>query len=179
MRPPSRVVLVGFMGAGKTTVGSLLAARLGVPFRDLDALVEERSGLTVRELFERAGEPEFRRLEREALAAACALDPAVIALGGGTLSAPGGAEAARASGYVVWLHPAFATIARRIGALGKADRPLFRDEASAFDLYRARLGAYRTADLTLEVRPDEEAAEVAARLALLVEPKLAERPCTT
>jgi shikimate kinase len=142
-------------------------------------MIEERSGQTVRELFERAGEPGFRRLEHEALAVACALDPAVIALGGGTLSAPGGVELAHQSGYLIWLHPPFATIARRIGALGKADRPLFRDEASAFDLYRERLPAYRTADLTLDVAPDEEAAEVAARLALLVEPKLAERPCTT
>ena len=73
-----RVLLSGFMGAGKTTVGGLLAARLGVPFRDLDRMVEERSGLSVRELFESAGEEEFRRLERSALAEACSLDPVVI-----------------------------------------------------------------------------------------------------
>lgn len=175
-----RVLLSGFMGAGKTTVGRLVAERLGVPFRDLDAMIEERTGKSVRELFESVGEPEFRRLEREALVAACALDPAVVALGGGTLSAPGGLELARRSGFVVWLHPAFSTIAQRIGALGKRDRPLFKDEASAFDLYRQRLAAYKSAaDLVVEVSPAEEAVEVAARLALLVEPKLTERPCTT
>jgi len=174
-----RILLSGFMGAGKTTVGRLLAERLGVPFRDLDAMIEERTGRSVRELFESAGESEFRRLEREALAAACAVDPAVVALGGGTLSAPGGLELARRSGVVVWLHPPFSTIARRIGALGKTDRPLFRDEASAFDLYRQRLAAYKSsADLVVEVAPQEEAVEVAARLALLVEPRLVDRPCT-
>jgi shikimate kinase len=113
-----RILLSGFMGAGKTTVGQLLADRIGVPFRDLDAMVEARAGRSVRELFAAAGESEFRRLEREALVTACELDPAVIALGGGTLSAPGGAELARRSGLVVWLHPPFATIARRIGGLG-------------------------------------------------------------
>ena len=174
-----RLLLTGFMGAGKTTVGELLAARLGVPFRDLDRLVEARSGRTVRELFESLGEAEFRRLEVEALAEECRHDPGVIALGGGTLSAPGGVERVKRSGFLVWLHPPFATIARRIGALGKADRPLFKDEASAFDLYRQRLPFYRTADLVLEVAPEEEATEVAARLALLVEPKLLERPCST
>ena len=96
------------------------------------------------------------------------------ALGAGRL------ELARRNGLVVWLHPQFATIVRRIGALGKTDRPLFKDEASAFELYRQRLAAYKkAADLVLEIAPEEEATEVAARLALLVEPKLAERPCTT
>ena len=174
-----RLLLTGFMGAGKTTVGELLAGRLGVPFCDLDLLVEARSGRSVRELFEGVGEAEFRRLEAEALGEASGHDPAVIALGGGTLSAPGGVERVKRCGLLVWLHPPFATIARRIGALGKADRPLFKDEASAFDLYRQRLPFYRTADLVLEVGPDEEAREVAARLALLLEPKLMERPCST
>ena len=173
-----RILLSGFMGAGKTTVGRLLAARLGVPFRDLDETVEAVTGKTVRALFESVGEAEFRRLERMALEDACAVDPVVVALGGGTLSAPGGLEMAQRAGYVVWLHPEFATIARRIGTYGKQDRPLFRDEASAFDLYRSRLPAYQAADLVLEIGPEEEAVEVAARLALLVESKVAERPCS-
>jgi shikimate kinase len=174
-----RILLSGFMGAGKTTVGRLLAERLGVPFRDLDQMVEARSQKSVRELFETAGEEEFRRLERSALGEACALDRVVVALGGGTLSNPESFEIAKTNGVVVWLNPPFAVIARRVGARGKADRPLFRDEVSAFDLYRQRLPVYRKADLVVDVGPEEQAAEVAARLALLIPHRPQERTCTT
>jgi len=79
-----RIVLVGFMGAGKTTVGRLLAERLGWEFLDLDAHVEGRTGATVPQLFERHGEAEFRRLESSALANALSRNQTVLALGGGT-----------------------------------------------------------------------------------------------
>jgi len=170
-----RIYLTGFMGAGKTTVGRLLADRLGWPFVDLDAEVESRTGRSIRDLFAAAGEPEFRRLEREALAATFAADPLVVAVGGGTLADPAVLEAARARGLVVFLNPPFATIAARIGGLGKSDRPLFRDEASALALYRERLAAYRRSDLTVDVGPAETAEEVAARIAL----GLPERSCST
>jgi shikimate kinase len=79
-----RIVLTGFMGAGKTTVGRLLAQSLGWDFLDLDAHIEQRTGATVPQLFERHGEPHFRRLESSALANALARTSTVIALGGGT-----------------------------------------------------------------------------------------------
>ena len=60
-----RIYLTGFMGCGKTTVGSLLARRLGAPFVDLDLEIERRAGMTVREIFERQGEPAFRSMEAE------------------------------------------------------------------------------------------------------------------
>jgi shikimate kinase len=171
-----KVFLIGFMGAGKTTVGALLARRLAAPFVDLDGAVEARAGLAVAEIFAQRGEPEFRRLEREALAAAVALPgDAVVAAGGGTFAEPANLELAHRAGLVVWLHPPFAEIARRIGALGKPDRPLFRDEAAAFDLYRSRLPAYRRADLIVDVEPGETAEATAARVAL----RLAEARCST
>lgn len=79
-----RIVLMGFMGAGKSTVGRILAQALGWEFLDLDAHLEARAGASIAELFERHGEPHFRRLESSALANALARPNTVLALGGGT-----------------------------------------------------------------------------------------------
>ncbi|HXU43919.1 MAG TPA: shikimate kinase [Thermoanaerobaculia bacterium] len=160
-----KIFLVGFMGAGKTTVGEILARRLEVPFVDLDREIEGAAGLSVREIFLQRGEPEFRQLEREALKTAAALPDAVIATGGGTIAVTANAELMK-SGLTVWLNPTFATLAARIGGAGKMDRPLFRSETQALALYRERLPAYRTADLAVDVGPEEAPEEIAARILL-------------
>ncbi|HEX2643570.1 MAG TPA: shikimate kinase [Thermoanaerobaculia bacterium] len=170
-----RVFLTGFMGSGKTTVGRILAERLGIPFVDLDLEIELREGMSVREVFERRGEPAFRHLEQETLRATAALPDAVIATGGGTVTVEPNARWIQANGLAVWLNPAFATLVGRVGALGKRDRPLFQNEEQALALYRRRLPAYRRADLTVDIGPAEEPEEIAARIALL----LAERRCVT
>lgn len=172
-----RIFLTGFMGAGKTTVGRELAGRLGWPFLDLDEEVERRAGASVRELFEREGEAGFRRREREVLSETFAREPVVVALGGGTLADPDVLDAARARGAIVFLHPDFATLVRRIGPRGKAERPLFRDEAAALALYRERLPGYRRAERTVEIRAEETPAEVAARI--LLELRLPEAACSS
>ena len=77
------IVLVGFMGAGKTTVGRLLAARLGLPFTDSDQVIEERAGTPIRQIFADDGEPAFRELEHEVIADLLDGPDAVLALGGG------------------------------------------------------------------------------------------------
>jgi shikimate kinase len=84
--PPDlrRLVLTGFMGAGKSTIGRILASRLGWTFLDLDNHLEQRTGATIPELFERHGEARFRRLESTALASALSFTDTVLALGGGT-----------------------------------------------------------------------------------------------
>lgn len=169
-----RLFLTGFMGAGKTSVGRRLAARLGWPFIDLDDEIEKVAGESVREIFEKAGEGGFREIEARVLADAMREDPAVVATGGGTLTFPRNLAAARSGGLVVWLNPEFATLTRRIGGKGKKDRPLFRDEATVLALYRERLPAYALADLKVDVTRRESAEEVAARIALLV----AERTCS-
>jgi shikimate kinase len=79
-----RLVLTGFMGAGKSTIGRILASRLGWTFLDLDAHLEQRTGATIPQLFERHGEARFRRLESTALASALSHSNTVLALGGGT-----------------------------------------------------------------------------------------------
>lgn len=163
-----RVYLTGFMGSGKTTAGLLLATRLGVPFMDLDAEIERRAGLGVREIFEQQGEPAFRRLEAETLRETLAWPDIVVATGGGTMAFEGNARMISANGLSVWLNPSFATIVARIGGLGKTDRPLFQDEVQALALYRERLPAYRRADVTVDVAPDEGPEEIAARIALLI-----------
>ncbi|HEY0553525.1 MAG TPA: shikimate kinase [Thermoanaerobaculia bacterium] len=163
-----RIFLTGFMGCGKTTIGRRLARKLEVEFVDLDEEVERRAGMTVRQIFETQGEPAFRQMEAEALRGTLALPDAVVALGGGTMAFEANAALVEASGLSIWINPAFATIASRIGGRGKSDRPLFKDDAQALALYRERLPAYRRADLTMDVAPREGPEEIAARIALRI-----------
>ncbi len=163
-----RVYLTGFMGCGKTTVGRLLASRLGMPFVDLDEEIERRAGKSVREIFAEQGEAAFRQLEAELLRETFGLPEVVVSTGGGTMVSEVNARWIGSNGLAVWLNPSFATIVTRIGALGKSDRPLFRDEVQALSLYQQRLPAYRRADVTVDVTPDEEPEEIAARIALLL-----------
>ncbi|MFY9825356.1 MAG: shikimate kinase [Thermoanaerobaculia bacterium] len=163
-----RVYLTGFMGCGKTTVGRLLASRLGVPFVDLDGEIERRAGMTVREIFAGQGEPAFRQLEAELLRETSSFQDVVVSTGGGTMVTEANARWIGANGLSVWLNPPFASIVARIGALGKSDRPLFKDEVQALSLYQERLPAYRRADVTVDVAPVERPEEIAARIALLI-----------
>lgn len=161
-----RVYLTGFMGSGKSTVGPRLAAALEWPFLDLDELIEAEAGLPIREIFARSGEATFRQLEQRALEGTLHHPDLVVATGGGTFTVERNRTLAADGGVTVWLNPSFATIVRRIGALGKHDRPLFRDEVQAFSLYRSRLDIYRRADHSVDIQDDETPEEVAARVLL-------------
>src|SRR5512139_1403831 len=98
-----KVYLVGFMGAGKTTVGRELAARLDCPFFDLDELVEASENLRIKEIFAAHGEPYFRKRERDVLRATKHLDRAVIATGGGTFTFEENIQFIKAEGVSVYL----------------------------------------------------------------------------
>lgn len=146
----ARVYLVGFMGSGKTSVGRLLAARLGVPFVDLDEAFEAMAGATIRQTFETRGEAWFRDREAELLRGTADLPAAVVALGGGTFVFPENAAFVRRHGVSVFLDVPFESLARRLQ--GKtANRPLFPSEAEALRLYEARRPFYTMADLTIFV----------------------------
>ncbi len=122
---PRHLVLVGLMGAGKTTVGRRCAARLGRTFVDTDELVEAVVGRTVAEIFATEGETAFRALEHTAVEDACAApEPIVIACGGGAVLDPANRAALTAHGFVVWLQAASDRLAARVGA--GDDRPLLR-----------------------------------------------------
>jgi shikimate kinase len=128
--PPSasrHVVLIGMMGAGKTTVGSRLARVLDRRFIDSDVQVEQRTARTVREIFETDGEPAYRAMESEVLAEALyAEEPAVIAAAGGTILDEGNRRRMRECGTVVFLDARPSDLVGRVG--GQDHRPLLRDD---------------------------------------------------
>jgi shikimate kinase len=142
--------LAGFMGSGKTTVGSLLARQLAWRFIDLDDRIEAAAGLRIPEIFERRGELAFRQLEADQLRATLGRvfetkESIVLALGGGTYAQAGAPEFLRSANVpVIWLDsPVDVLLARCMTMTG---RPLFRDEASFRALYAQRLPSYRLAD---------------------------------
>ncbi len=158
------IVLVGFMAAGKTTVGRVLATRLGLPFVDTDALIERHAGASVATVFEQGGEAAFRELERDVVAEVLAGPDAVVALGGGALGDPGTCTALEWA-TVVHLDVSFTEALRRSGGTG--DRPMLAlGDPKA--LYDDRQSAYgRVADLRVATdgkTPGEVADEVAAQV---------------
>jgi shikimate kinase len=113
----SRVVLIGMMGSGKTTVGRLVAARLGSGFADTDEEVESFAGISVPEIFERDGEAAFRRAETEALETLLARSGSrVVAVGGGAVLSEANREAIRRQATVIWLRATVGTLTDRVGS---------------------------------------------------------------
>lgn len=108
------IVLVGSSGAGKSTIGPLLATKLGRPFLDVDAEIVREQGRPVSDIFATDGEAHFRRLERDATLAAFDRD-AVVALGGGAPMTPAVADALRALSQVIWLRVSAEEATRRVG----------------------------------------------------------------
>ncbi|MCB9792615.1 MAG: shikimate kinase [Alphaproteobacteria bacterium] len=140
------VCLWGFMGAGKSTIGRALAARLDLPFVDLDAHIEAQAGRTVPEIFEAEGEPGFRARERQALQEVLDGPPCVLACGGGTPTLPGAAERMSDWGLTVFLDAPLGVLSERVGA--GEDRPLWGERAAA--LLAARRPVYGQAALVLD-----------------------------
>lgn len=165
---PRRVYLTGFMAAGKTAVGRLLARELGYRFVDLDSEIEKRCGESIREVFERQGEVGFRDLEHSALEATAVEPGVVVATGGGAMVFERNRDLIRRLGISVWLDPGFETILGRLDEDERRRRPLFEDEEQARALYEQRLDAYQMADLRVEISDADTAEAVVARIAKLI-----------
>jgi shikimate kinase len=163
-----RVVIAGFMGAGKTTVGRALANLLGETFVDLDDAVRELEGRGPRELIDEEGEGYFRAAETRALRRVLERGEArVVATGGGAWALARNRSLAEEHGCLsVWLDAPFDLCLRRIEGEGARDsRPFARDLERARRLYAERLAAYRLADLRVRVSEGRSAEELAAEIA--------------
>ena len=160
------IVLVGFMGAGKTTVGQLLATRLGLPFADADTVIEDRAGTPVPQIFAERGEPAFRTLEHETIASLLTGPRLVLALGGGAVEHDRTRRLLKTAEETVYLHVPYQAALVRVG--GDDGRPMLRRPDLA-QVYRRRLTAYEeVATLTVSTEgrhPEHVCADIVNHVA--------------
>ncbi|WP_027167522.1 shikimate kinase [Mesorhizobium sp. WSM3224] len=162
------IIFVGLMGAGKTAIGRKVAMMLALPFMDSDQEIESVSRMTVPELFERYGEPEFRALEQRVILRLLENGPQVLSTGGGAFMNAQTREAISAHGVSVWLKADLDLLMERVSK--KQNRPLLKNPDPRGVLERLmseRYPVYATADLTVPTRDDRKeiiAAEVVAAL---------------
>ena len=146
--------LVGFMGCGKTTIGTSLADELGWCFVDIDSDIERREQKTIADIFSERGEAAFRDLEAEVIRQRVTEvesgNPCVVALGGGALVRPQNWELVTNNGVTVWLDCPFETVRKRIN--GDVTRPLARNHDTLEKLYAERRPLYSRADYRVDVR---------------------------
>jgi shikimate kinase len=147
MNSPENIILCGFMGTGKTTVGRLVAAQLGWQFEDLDHIIETRQGKPIREIFAEQGEAAFRRLEADLCAELVNWRQHVIATGGGAVVDPANRASLQRAGLVICLDaPAEEIVARLAGMpAGVTDRPMLSGAdpvQRVRELLAKRSGAY-------------------------------------
>ncbi len=164
-----RIILIGPMGSGKTTIGQLVASKLGIAFRDTDHVIEERAGKSVSDIFLEDGEDEFRILEKKVLRDELLSDDTVLALGGGAPISVDAQSALRAiASPVVYLDISLATVAPRIGF--NRDRPLLlhNPRGQWQTLMEARRPIYESiADSVIDVNEKSESEIVTLILEVL------------
>lgn len=162
------IYLVGFMGCGKSTVGTALADELGWSFVDLDEEIERRESTTIAEIFDQRGERAFREIEtavlRDRVRNVQGGRPQVISLGGGAFLSEENFQLVSNNGVTVWLDCEFSHIERRVA--GQTHRPLARDPQQLRKLFEARRESYGRADFRVEVIDDDTRSAVARILAL-------------
>jgi shikimate kinase len=147
------IVLVGMMGAGKSSIGRRVALRLGIPFIDADAEIEKAAGMSISDIFAIRGEAEFRAGETRVIARLLESGPQVLATGGGAFVNPETRAAVAAKGISIWLKADFDVLLKRIRR--RHDRPLLKTEdpgATLRKLMQERDPIYALADLTVQSR---------------------------
>ncbi len=163
------IVLVGFMGAGKSVVGEALAALTGLRLVDTDRLVEASAGASIPEIFDHEGERAFRAREAAAVAQAVAEPDRVIACGGGAVLQPHNYEALRSAGPIVYLRAPAGTLRARLE--GTSSRPLLAEPGALERLLAERAPAYEAAaDVVVDTagrNPEDVASEIVERLGAL------------
>jgi shikimate kinase len=160
-----KIYLVGFMAAGKTTVAQLVARQLGWQAFDLDAMIEQREGRTIADIFATSGEPYFRKVERTVLQGVLSERFAVVATGGGTYAQPANRADIDADGLAIWLDVPLDELMARIPTDGR--RPLFQSRVQIQSLFDARRMAYGEAPVRLDARgqsPDQLAERLLDKL---------------
>jgi len=168
-----RVFLVGFMGAGKSSIGAALADRLGLRFVDLDEEISRRHGAPIPEIFARCGEAAFRTAESDELARCAELDDVVVATGGGAFCSEANREVIHRGGCVsVFLDLPWAVLRQRL-THDQSERPMYDNTNQARQLFEERLPHYRRALVRVSLAGDEDPDEVAGR----VVETLREAPC--
>lgn len=143
-----KIYLIGFMGAGKTTVARAIGERLGWRVEDVDALIEARERESIADIFAHRGEPYFRAVERDVLYSLVPLRYTVVATGGGTFVDPENRAVIQQDGASIWLDVSFSLVVDRIPPDGR--RPLATDRQALQQLYEARRAAYQLAHLRLD-----------------------------
>lgn len=163
----NNIVLLGFMGCGKSTVGKLLAAKTGYSFVDTDSLIEKKENMSVNDIFKEKGEAYFRAAEAETVKELTSRERLIIAVGGGTVLNAENVEALKASGFCVWLKVSPEAVLKRLK--NDTTRPLLQrndKEAAVKELITAREPLYRAA-CDAQINADCSAEEAADSVILL------------
>jgi shikimate kinase len=145
------IVLTGFMGTGKSSVGKMLAKQMGYDYCDLDDVIVEQAGMTINEIFARYGETHFRDLEAKAVNQVSTAENLVIATGGGAVIREDNRKRLRSTGIIVNLEASLEEITARLS--GNTDRPLLKDEKSrqkVSAMLKEREPYYAEADIRID-----------------------------
>ncbi len=151
----NNIILVGFMGCGKSTTAKYISKRYGYKFVDTDKIIEKRQKMSIKEIFEKKGENYFRMLEREIIDTNLSFcDRCVISTGGGFVCHFNNMKKLKKIGWVFWLNISFEDIIKRIG--NRENRPLLQDLDKAKKLYDIRIKYYKQAHFSIDANDSLE-----------------------